>query len=165
MPSGESRPSTGARRPLTTRQMSDAHEVTLAKLLDGRRATGSGNQFNDQMDGRNQRYDQPYALAWDGKSTLGKSVGVSREMWLKAQQQAGGETPMLALRWYVDERLTVGQDLVVLDLHDFVEILEAARRWEVVKECLSSGHETNPALHPQGVATSCWRCDADISED
>lgn len=113
--------------------MSDAHEEFLADLLGGRRARGSGNQFNDQMDGRN-RTDTPFALAWDGKSTLGNAIGVSAEMWRKAKEQAGGEIPMLALRWYGDTRLTPARDLVVLDVNDFAAILEAARENEARKE-------------------------------
>jgi hypothetical protein len=115
---------------LTTHDMGDAHEEFLARLLQGRRSRGSGNQFNDQMDGRNDVHT-PYRLAWDGKSTLGKSIGVTLEMWAKAAQQAGGEIPLLALRYYSNERLTaVGADLVALSIHDFVEILHAARQWQ-----------------------------------
>lgn len=145
------------RRP-TTRDMSDRHEDDLVKLLGGRQTPGSGNQFNNQMDGRHRRYDDRYAFAWDGKSTFGKSVGVTREMWTKALEQSGDERPMLALRWYDNERLKVGQDLAVIDLHDFAELLEVARKYELVKECLELGHQTNPLMHPDHDATSCWRC-------
>lgn len=124
-----------ATRP-TTRQMSDSHEKFLAEALDGVRSAGSGNQFKDQMDGRNKRYDQPFALAWDGKSTLGNSVGVTREMWYKAREQSHGEIPILALRWYEDYRLSADLDLVVLDINDFAEILEAARKWAQVEKSL-----------------------------
>lgn len=114
---------------LTTRDMSNAHENFLAQILEGRRSRGSGNQFNDQMDGRNDIHT-PYRLAWDGKSTLGKSIGVTLEMWSKATEQAGGEIPVLALRYYTNERLTaIGADLVALSVHDFVDILHAARQW------------------------------------
>lgn len=88
------------------------------------------------MDGRNKRYDQPFALAWDGKSTLGNSVGVTREMWYKAREQSHGEIPILALRWYEDYRLSADLDLVVLDINDFAEILEAARKWAQVEKSL-----------------------------
>lgn len=145
------------RRP-TTRDMSDRHEADLVELLGGRRTPGSGNQFNNQMDGRHRRYDDAYAFAWDGKATFGKSIGVTREMWAKAREQSGDECPLLALRWYDNERLHVGLDLVVVDIHDFVELLEAARKYAVVKECLELGHQTNPLLHPDDVATECWRC-------
>jgi hypothetical protein len=67
-----------------------------------------------------------FAFAWDGKSTLGKSVGVSRVMWEKAKEQAGGERPALPLRFYDNERLDVGEDLIVLGLDDFAELLAAA---------------------------------------
>jgi hypothetical protein len=46
-------------------------------------------------------------------------------MWRKAVEQAGGERPMLALRFYDTDRLAVGEDLVVVRLHDFVELLGA----------------------------------------
>lgn len=120
----------------TTRQMSDAHEQFLAELFQGRVAAGSGNQAKDPMDGRNKRYDQPFALAWDGKSTLGESVGVTRSIWNKAVVQSHGEIPMLALRWYIDYRLQPDLDLVVLSAHDFAEILEAARKWATMERSL-----------------------------
>jgi hypothetical protein len=108
--------------------MSDRHEDFLAALFGGRKSKGSGNQFNDQMDGRTSRLGA-FPLAWDGKSTYGKSVGVTLEMWKKAEEQAGYHMPMLALRFYEDQTLNrVERDLVVMDAHQFTEILEAARR-------------------------------------
>lgn len=110
------------------KKMGDAHEEHLAQRLGGRKSKSSGNQFSDQMDGRHSRLDEHFAFAWDGKSTLGKSVGVSREMWRKAGEQSHGERPMLGLRFYDDERLRGFTDLVVIDLEDFVELLESARK-------------------------------------
>jgi hypothetical protein len=98
------------------------HEDDLAETFGGRRTPGSGNQFANQMDGRQDRYEMRKAMTWDGKATRGKSVSVTREMWEKAVEQAHGECPMLALRFYDSE---VGLDLVVLTLDDFVELLEA----------------------------------------
>ena len=111
---------------LTTRKMSDAHEIFLAGQFGGRRSIGSGNQSHDQADGRNER-GTPFAVAWDGKSTLGKSHSITLDTWDKLVEQSHGLSPVLALRWYATERLHVGRDLVVLDVHDFIEILEAAR--------------------------------------
>ena len=111
----------------TTRDMSDAHEKHLVEMFGGRRTPGSGNQFNNPMDGRLNRYTDDLAFAWDGKSTLFQSITVTREMWEKAKEQALGERPMLALRWYATERLSVAQDLVVVDINDFAELLELAR--------------------------------------
>lgn len=113
-------------KPLTTRAMSDKHEIFLAAMLNGRRSVGSGNQFNDAADGRNDVFT-PHAAAWDGKATLGKSHSVTLATWDKLVEQSHGLMPILALRWYADERLHVRRDLVVLDVHDFVTILEAAR--------------------------------------
>lgn len=113
----------------TTRQMSDAHERFLADLIGGLRMPGSGNQWARQTDARNKRYDTEYPFAVDGKSTLGKSVGVTREMWDKVVEQANGELPALALRWYSDYRLTVAQDLVVIEAGDFASLLADARAY------------------------------------
>jgi hypothetical protein len=108
------------------KKMGDKHEEFLAALFDGTQSRGSGNQWANPMDGRTSRMHVPYAFAWDGKSTLSKSVGVSREMWAKARLQAGGERPMLGLRFYDNERLDVGLDLIVVSPHDMAEVLAAA---------------------------------------
>lgn len=114
----------------TTRDMSDRHEDFLAELYGGRKTKGSGNQFNGQMDGRNRRYEQAHALAWDGKATQGKSIGISREMWTKAVEQSHGEIPLVALRWYGSGYgLRPELDLVALDAHDFAAILADARAY------------------------------------
>lgn len=107
-------------------KMGDRHEDDLQKLLGGRRTRGSGSQWRDQMDGRHNRWRERFAFAWDGKSTLAKSMSIPRKMWEKAREQAGGERPMLALRYYDTESLDIGEDLVALSLNDFVEVLEAA---------------------------------------
>lgn len=108
----------------TTRAMSDKHEEFLVDLFGGRRTRGSGNQASNPMDGRHSRMSEVCAFAWDGKSTLGKSVGVTREMWEKAEEQSHGERPMLALRFYDTDRLDVGLDLVVISAQDMAELLE-----------------------------------------
>jgi hypothetical protein len=128
-------------RRITTRDLSDKHEEFLADTFGGRRTPGSGNQFSKQMDVRDSP-DTPLAMAWDGKSTLGKSVGVTRDMWVKAREQASAQIPALALRWYSNERLDPALDLVVLDLHDFATILDAARHYMRAKDCLRGGHVT-----------------------
>lgn len=110
------------------KRMGDGHERHIADLLGGYVSRGSGNQWRDQMDGRLNRLTRKFAFAWDGKSTLAKSISVTREMWEKARDQAGGERPMLGLRFYDNERLDVGEDLVVLKLDDFAELLEEANK-------------------------------------
>jgi hypothetical protein len=95
------------------------------RILGGRRTRGSGNQFSDQMDGRHD--EGRWSFAWDGKSTLGNSVGVTPEMWDKAVEQSHGARPLLPLRWYSDWRLTPRLDLVVCDLHDLAEMVGELR--------------------------------------
>lgn len=142
-------------RKLTTRDLSDKHESFLAEILGGRCTRGSGNQFHDQLDGRNAA-GSPFPLAWDGKATLGKGVTVTRAMWEKAREQAGAETPALALRWYASERLDPVLDLVVLDVHDFTALLEAARSFAMAEVCFKEGHEV-PGW-PDEPGPKCSRC-------
>lgn len=108
------------------KRMGDKHEEFLNDLLGGRRTRGSGNQWHNPMDGRTSRMTARYAFAWDGKSTMAKSVSVSREMWRKAVEQSGGERPMLGIRFYDTESLDVGLDLALVNVHDLAELIEAA---------------------------------------
>lgn len=108
------------------KKMADKHEKELVDLLGGSLSRGSGNQWKSQMDGRHNRMTRRFAFAWDGKSTLRQGLSVTLKMWKKAKEQAAGERPMLAFRFYGTESLDVVEDLVVLDLHDFSELLEAA---------------------------------------
>lgn len=112
-----------------TRKMSDKHEQFLVDLLGGVLVPGSGSSWARKMDVRQSRFAKFFAFAFDGKSTLGKSIGVTREMWRKAKEQAGGERPALALRFYDNERLTgVEMDLIVVDAQDFAEVVETTEQ-------------------------------------
>lgn len=130
-------------------KMGDAHEGFLAGLLGGRRTKASGAVWKDQMDGRHNRLRERFAFAWDGKSTLGKSIGVTRKMWEKAREQASGERPMLALRFYDTEALDVGEDLVVLGVHDFAEVLQQANHVEPVRVFVISGRPEQADRFPK----------------
>lgn len=125
------------------KKMGDAHEAFLCDLLGGRQTKGSGNQWTNPMDGRGNRLTEGFAFAWDGKSTLGQSVAVSRNMWQKAREQAGGERPMVAVRFYDNEALDVHADLIAVNAHDFAEVLEAANQMAAIKEqgCLEGVHK------------------------
>lgn len=122
----------------TTRQMSDAHEVALVHAFGGRRTPGSGNQAANPMDGRQNRYTEDLAFAWDGKSTLGASITIDLKMIEKARDQALGERPMLALRWYATERLAVAEDWVAVTLDDMQELLETAREARLLRAYVES---------------------------
>ena len=133
----------------TTRMMSDKHEDDLAWMFAGRKTAGSGNQWRDQMDGKQPHGSGDYVFAWDGKSTLGKSVGVTRDMWNKAiDQTQAWEIPVVPLRFYGNERLTqIDLDLAVIDakvlasLQSDANEVVAQREWIVaVKVCLEVGH-------------------------
>lgn len=123
-------------RPPTTREMSDAHEERIAEVLGVRQTRGSGNQFNDPTDGRTPHDGGAFEWAADGKSTLGKSIGVSRAMWAKLVEQAHGARPAVPLCFYDDQRLTVGLDLVVVRLYDLGELLETARAVDAARVLL-----------------------------
>lgn len=133
------------------KDMGDAHELFLASLFKGRQSRGSGNQWRDPIDGRNNRMTEQFAFAWDGKSTLAKSISVSRAMWEKAKEQAGGERPMLGLRFYETARPSLanqgGLDLVVVSPFDLSEMRDSVgvdpeQIKALVRWCLDEGHMT-----------------------
>ncbi|GAA1978948.1 hypothetical protein [Kitasatospora viridis] len=122
---------------MLNQKMGNGHEQHVADRLGMRRSRGSGNQWRDPIDARHNRLDTEYAFAADAKSTLAKSLSVSLAMWHKAVEQAGGERPMLALRFYTDRTLAdVHADLAVSLLDDFADLLGAARLWEAAQPIL-----------------------------
>lgn len=141
----------------TTRDMSNSHEIDLVATFGGRRTPGSGNQPNNPMDGRLNRYTDDLAYAWDGKSSLGKSISVTRAMWEKAQEQALSERPMLALRWYDTERLRVGLDLIVVGIEDFAEMLELSRQARLMKAFLAETHDSETGEWTLAEAFADWQ--------
>lgn len=125
---------------LTTRKMSNRHESDLVNLLGGEGTKNSGAVWNDQADGHQTGLEQHYKFSWDGKATLGKSIGVTREMWNKLQVQCRGLDTLMPLRWYANDRLTaVDIDLVVLDLELFAQILADANTYRAMKETGCAG--------------------------
>lgn len=110
-------------------KMGDHHEEWLAQFLGGVKSRGSGNQWRGPMDGRHNRYLTQLAFAWDGKSTLAKSISISREMLCKAREQADGERPMIAIRFYDNERLTSYDDWFLITADDFREIRDFAEMY------------------------------------
>lgn len=130
------------------KRMGDAHETRLAEVLGMRQTRGSGNQWRDQMDAKHDHTECTFAFAVDGKSTLAKSISVTRAMWEKAGEQASGERPMLALRFYNNASLEVHADLAVCDLLDFAEMREDAERWHKAKPILEALSEKKPRCVP-----------------
>jgi hypothetical protein len=130
------------------KRMGDHHEAYAAFVLNQRQTRGSGNQWRDQMDSKHNRTECVFAFANDGKSTLGKSISITRAMWAKAVEQAGGERPMLTLRFYDDASLKVHADLAACDLLDFAEMREDAEKWHKAKPILQALIERQPRCVP-----------------
>jgi len=105
-------------------EMSRRQEETLAKVTGGRKTKGSGSQWTDQTDVRDNRLDVEFAFATECKSTGGQSIAVDRKMLAKVIEQAGGERPALALRIYANDRYDVLYDWVAVPLADFAEMVE-----------------------------------------
>jgi hypothetical protein len=106
--------------------MSDRHEQWLLETFGGTLSAGSGNQNANPMDTRQNRHEQEFSFAFDGKATLGNSNSIPLEMWEKVQYQAHKDRPALALRYYLNERLSESLDLIVIGAEDFQELLERA---------------------------------------
>jgi hypothetical protein len=131
----------------TTRDMSVRHVEHLAALFEGRCNRGSGNQAKDQMDGKQVYRSGQYVFAWDGKSTLGLSIGITRAMWEKAKEQAHWAIPILPLRFYANARLTdVDADLVVVEASVLADLQRGANLLAAIKEtgCLNGTHDDPP---------------------
>lgn len=123
----------------TNKDMGDAHEEYLHDMLGGRRTKGSGNQWQNPADGRHSRYEQEFALAWDGKSTFAKSLSITLDMLAKIREQASPEQPMIGVRFYDaaqgTKRLAPLEDWALVEvnylagllarLEDLVERIEA----------------------------------------
>lgn len=119
-----------------TQQMGELHEIYLAEVNAGRKSKASGSQWTDPADGRSA-HDEPYALAWDGKATLGKQIAVTLDMVRKIREQALGEIPEIGLRWYANASLRdVTEDWIAVPGDDWREILASARSWRSLVEWL-----------------------------
>lgn len=121
--------------PKTTRDMSDRHEHDLLVVLGGKGTLNSGATWRDPADGHQTLEDQHYRFAWDGKSTVGKSIGVSLEMWAKAVAQSRNLDTLIPLRFYANTRLTeVAADLVVIDLDVLAQVLADANAYRALPQ-------------------------------
>jgi hypothetical protein len=130
--------------------MSDAHEKFLAELFDGERQRNSGAVWSRQMDVRNGN-EGPFRFAIDGKASFNASIGVSRDMWDKAEEQSHDLRTALALRFYDDWHLTPGLDLIIVKADDFAELLGAARANQESRSTQSTegrAGEGNPDPYP-----------------
>lgn len=121
---------------LTTRKMSARHEDDLVEMLGGVRTRNSGAVWADQTDGHQTNLDQHWRFSWDGKSTLGKSVSVTREMLAKLREQCRLDMePMLPLRWYANDRLSeVDEDWIAIEAETMAAVLKDANALRRVKE-------------------------------
>lgn len=100
------------------------HETDWADWLGTERNRGSGNQWNHQTDGRTNRFELPFAFAFDCKAAMPgtKSISVTREMLAKLVEQSHGERPALPLRFYDTERGAYAEDWVLVRKGDFLEM-------------------------------------------
>lgn len=113
--------------------MSKRHEEDLCEVLEGEGTRNSGAVWSDPSDGHQTSSEGFWRFAWDGKSTLGKSIGITKEMWDKICEQARGLEPMIPLRWYRDQRLTMVElDLVVISLETFSEMQKDANAYRAL---------------------------------
>ena len=114
------------------------HEREVADWLGLTTTPGSGNQFHapgDAVDNA-RLLDSPYALMVDCKQTAKKSYSMTSAFLRQAHRTAAerGKRFVLALRFSTESPIPAyaDQDYVVVALHDFIEILEAARGADTV---------------------------------
>ena len=128
-------------------KMGERHEEFLAALNGGRKTKASGSQWTDQADGRGNELTDPFAFAWDGKSTRGESIAVSRGMIIKIREQAASERPMIGLRFYgSDDLRQVDEDWIAVTAADWAEVLAAAREVEQARDAMRRVAEADAML-------------------
>lgn len=120
----------------TTQEMGERHEAYLAKINGGNMHRASGAVWFDPADGSNPR-DDALAFAWDGKSTLGKGINVTRDMLAKITDQSMGCRPQIGLRFYDNPNLDdIAYDWVAVPGDNWEEVLNAGRMWIILTEYL-----------------------------
>ena len=122
----------------STTEMGERHVAYAGEVLGTRASAASGSKWQDPADGRSA-HDIPYPIAIEGKSTRGKGITVTLDMLAKLREQALGEHPVLPLRWYGTDDLTVvTEDWAAVPLEFLGELLGSARRW--------AEHEAHPQV-------------------
>jgi len=122
----------------STTEMGRRHVEHVAEVLGITPSAASGSKWQNPADGRSA-HDIPYPIAIECKSTRGKSLTETLDMIAKLREQALGETPVLPLRWYGTDDLTVVlEDWAAVPLDFLGELLFSARRW--------AEHEANPPM-------------------
>jgi hypothetical protein len=103
------------------------HEEFLAAAVGGRRSKSSGAHWTDKADGRANHLTDEFAFAFDGKSTRGDSISITRAMLAKVREEADGERPMIGARFYdTDDLKEVSEEWVLITAADFAGMREAA---------------------------------------
>jgi hypothetical protein len=106
--------------------MGRKHEDHIAEVWGGERQRASGSQWSNPADVRENHLLVPLAIAADGKSTTAKSIAITRADLIKLVEQAGGEIPVLPVRFYDDYRLQEAEDWVLLREQDALAWRERA---------------------------------------
>jgi hypothetical protein len=108
-------------------KMGEAHEAHIAEAWGGARQRGSGSQWSNPADVREDRTETEIAVAADGKSTTSQSIAIKKADLRKLVEQAGGEIPVMPVRFYDDYRLQDFEDWVLLRERDALAWRAAAR--------------------------------------
>jgi Holliday junction resolvase len=114
-------------KPKSTSEQGKLHEEDMVKLLDfdgARRSPSSGASWNDNTDVVST------GVAMECESTSKKSYSLKLDFWKEVKMKSRVDRiPTLGIEFLdVDKRKTT--QLVVMDVHDFVELLEAAHYGE-----------------------------------
>ena len=110
-----------------THAMAERHEQHVAEVLGGARTRGSGSQWHDKGDGHTAHGDL-FEWFWDCKSTLGKSLSITRVMLAKLDEEAHSGRPLLPVVFFDSDRLDVapaGYRYLIRE-DDLLELIETA---------------------------------------
>jgi hypothetical protein len=122
----------------STTEMGRRHVEHVAEVLGIAPSAASGSKWQNPADGRSA-HDIPYPIAVECKSTRGKSLTETLDMIAKLREQALGENPVLPLRWYgTDDLSVVLEDWAAVPLDFLGEVLASARAWVTLETSLGN---------------------------
>lgn len=121
------------------KRMGDLHEEHIEEKWGGRRQRGSGNQWSNPCDVREDHTEVLLAIAADGKSTAAASISIQLADLRKLCEQAGAEIPVMPVRFYLDHRLQDAEDWVLLREEDALAWRSLARQMVELDADVASG--------------------------
>lgn len=119
--------------------LSRRHEQNLAEWIPGGEQTVASGAKLEKHDVKSKKDGFFWRFLYEAKCTQSKGYRITRELWNEvvrnAHLQGQGMRPALAIRFYGEskasvDKVTVDADLVVVDIDDWLELLETLEEYK-----------------------------------